>query len=61
MTIRTTENIELSSGDGMAKGLYNLYNFETGEVTLWFDKDTAEKLKTASDKEYINYFNDNKR
>jgi hypothetical protein len=61
MTLRTTYNIELSSGDGMAKGLYNLYNHDTGEVTLWFDKDTAEELKTVSDIEYINYFNDNKR
>lgn len=61
MTLRETKGIELSSGDGMARGLYNLYKSETGGVTLWFDKDTAERLKNVSDEEFINYFEHNKR
>jgi len=36
--LRQVGDIDLNEGNLMAKGLYNLYNNETKQVSLWFDE-----------------------
>lgn len=51
--IRKVNNVTLNEGSGQAKGLYNLFNKDTNEVSLWFDKDAAYSLLKMSDEEFL--------
>lgn len=42
----------LSVGMGAAKGLYNLYNSETDQLSYWFEKETKDKLIKLNNKEF---------
>jgi len=45
--LREVNDVQLNEGNLMAKGLNNLYNEKTGELSFWFDdyvKDAMMKL-----------------
>ena len=37
--LRTVGDVQLNEGQLMAKGLNNLFNVETKELSFWFDDD----------------------
>ena len=49
LVLRLFEDVQLNQGDGMAKGLYNLSNNKTNEVSLWFDEDEKNAMMSLSD------------
>lgn len=55
-TIREYQGIELIEGSMMSSGLYRLTRIETSELTLWFDKDEADRLIKLTDEEFYNEF-----
>lgn len=42
--LRQVGDIDLNEGNLMAKGLYNLYNNETKQVSLWFDEEVKNAM-----------------
>jgi hypothetical protein len=42
--LRQVGDIDLNQGDLMAQGLYNLYNNETNQVSIWFDEDVKNAM-----------------
>lgn len=51
--LRKVGGVQLNEGNLMAKGLNNLYNEESGEVSLWFDDELKSSLMELSDDEFI--------
>lgn len=51
--LRLFEDVQLNQGDGMAKGLYNLSNNKTNEVSLWFDEDEKNAMMSLSDIQFL--------
>jgi hypothetical protein len=51
--LREVGGVQLNEGNLMAKGLNNLYNEKTGEVSLWFDDELKNSLMEFSDDEFI--------
>jgi hypothetical protein len=47
--IREVSSVQLNEGQLMAKGLNNLYNTETSQVSLWFDNDVKESMMKLPD------------
>jgi hypothetical protein len=47
--IRQVDNVQLNEGQLMAKGLNNLYNTETNQVSLWFDNEVKESMMKLPD------------
>jgi hypothetical protein len=53
VVLREVNNIQLNEGDGMAKGLFNLSNEDSGALSLWFDGDVKDSLMKLSEDEFI--------
>lgn len=51
--IRVAGNISLNEGNGMANGLFNVFNEQTNEVSNWFDSETKDELIGLNDSEFI--------
>jgi hypothetical protein len=53
--LRQVDSVQLNEGQLMAKGLNNLFNTETKEVSLWFDDEVKESMMEMSDDEFLRY------
>jgi hypothetical protein len=51
--LRQVDSVQLNEGQLMAKGLNNLFNTETKEVSLWFDDEVKESMMEMSDDEFL--------
>lgn len=51
--LRQVGSVQLSQGDHMAKGVFNLFDTETQEVSLWFDKTDKDALISFSDEDFL--------
>jgi hypothetical protein len=51
--LRQVGNVQLNEGQLMAKGLNNLFNTETKQVSLWFDNEVKDSMMKLSDEEFI--------
>ena len=51
--LRQVGDVQLNEGQLMAKGLNNLYNTETKQVSLWFDNEVKDSMMKLSDEEFI--------
>ena len=51
--LRKVGDVQLNKGEQMAKGLFNLSNEETGELSYWFDELTAKEFLKMSDEEFL--------
>lgn len=51
--LRQVGSIQLLEGRQMMKGLNNIYDEESGEVSLWFDDELKSSLMELSDDEFI--------
>jgi hypothetical protein len=51
--LRKVGDVQLNEGNLMAKGLNNLYNVETGQVSLWFDDEVKNAMMKLSDEEFL--------
>ncbi len=51
--LRKVGDVQLNEGQLMAKGLNNLYNVETGQVSLWFDDEVKDSMMELSDEEFL--------
>jgi hypothetical protein len=51
--LRKVGDVQLNEGQLMAKGLNNLYNIETGELSLWFDDEVKDSMVKLSDEEFL--------
>ncbi len=49
--LRKVENLTLNKGDLAARGLFNIYNEKSEDVTIWFDADKKNELMSLTDKE----------
>ena len=47
--IREVGSVQLNEGQLMARGLNNLYNTETKEVSLWFDDEVKDSMMKLPD------------
>jgi len=48
--LKTVGTFTLNRGDLAAKGLYNIHNSQTDDVTIWFDDEKKEELMSLTDK-----------
>jgi hypothetical protein len=55
--LREVGDVKLNEGQLMAKGLNNLYNEKTGQVSFWLDDDFKDELLTLSDDEFLEIAN----
>ena len=55
--LRTVGDVQLNEGQLMAKGLNNLFNVETKELSFWFDDDFKDELLKLSDDEFLDIAN----
>jgi hypothetical protein len=51
--LRQVGNVQLNEGQLMAKGLNNLYNIETKQVSLWFGDELKDSMMKLSDEEFL--------
>jgi hypothetical protein len=51
--LRQVGSIQLHGGTSMLRGLNNLYDIETGEVSLWFDNEVKDILIKASENDFV--------
>lgn len=57
--LRKVKHFKLNKGDGMARGLYNVVDevlmtlTPDKGVSLWFDKDEADRLKKLSTDDFV--------
>ena len=51
--LRQVGSVQLNEGQLMAKGLNNLFNTETQQVSLWFDDEIKDAMLELSDEEFI--------
>jgi hypothetical protein len=51
--LKTVGDVHLNEGDLMAKGLYNLYNEETKQVSLWFDGEIKDAMMKLDDEAFL--------
>jgi hypothetical protein len=47
--LREVGDVQLNEGNLMAKGLNNLYNEKTGELSFWFDDDVKDAMMKLPD------------
>jgi len=47
--LREVGDVRLNEGNLMAKGLNNLYNEKTGELSFWFDDDVKDAMMKLPD------------
>ena len=53
VVLRKVDNVSLNEGDCQAKGLYNLTNDKTDEVSLWFGEETKNELLKETDVNFL--------
>lgn len=51
--LRQVGNVKLNKGNEPARGLFNLSNIETNEVSFWFDEDEANNLLQMNDENFL--------
>jgi hypothetical protein len=51
--LRQVGDVQLNEGQLMARGLYNLFNTETKQVSLWFDDEVKDSMLELSDDEFL--------
>ena len=51
--LRQVGDIKLNEGQLMAKGLNNLYNEKTGQVSLWFDDSVKDAMMKIPDDAFL--------
>jgi len=51
--LRKVGDVQLNEGQLMAKGLNNLNNEKTGQLSFWFDDDVKEAMMKLSDDEFL--------
>lgn len=51
--LRQVGSVQLNEGQLMAKGLNNLFNTETQQVSLWFDDEIKDAMLKLSDEEFL--------
>jgi hypothetical protein len=51
--LRNVNGIKLNEGNLMAKGLFNLSNETSNELSFWFDVDTKDWLISLSDEDFL--------
>jgi hypothetical protein len=51
--LRQVGDVQLMEGQLMSKGLNNLFNTKTKQVSLWFDNDFKNELMVMSDNEFL--------
>jgi len=47
--LRKVGDVQLNEGNLMAKGLNNLYNEKTGELSFWFDDEIKDSMMKLPD------------
>jgi hypothetical protein len=52
--LRQVGSVSLNEGTLQAKGLFNLYDEETDDVSLWFDGEEKDLLLHVTDREFLN-------
>ena len=55
--LRTVGDVQLNEGQLMAKGLNNLFNTKTKELSFWLDDDFKDELLKLSDDEFLDIAN----
>lgn len=55
--LRTVGDVQLNEGQLMAKGLNNLFNTKTKELSFWVDDDFKDELLKLSDDEFLDIAN----
>lgn len=53
VVLRQVGNVQLNEGQLMAKGLNNLFNTETEQVSLWFDDEVKDSMLKLSDEAFL--------
>ena len=51
--LRQVNSVSLNIGDGMAKGLFNLSNSDTNEISFWFDTETKDEFMEMDDEDFL--------
>ncbi len=51
--LRKVGDVQLNEGNLMAKGLNNLYNKKTGELSFWFDDEVKDKMMKLPDDVFL--------
>jgi hypothetical protein len=51
--LRTVGDVKLNEGQLMAKGLNNLYNEKTGQLSFWFDDDVKNSMMKLPDDVFL--------
>ena len=51
--LRQVGSIQLHEGQSILRGLNNLYDTETGEVSLWFENDIKDIMVNASENDFV--------
>ena len=51
--IRQVGTISLNQGTSMARGLYNLMDSETDELSFWFNEEVKDSLLAMTDEQFI--------
>ena len=51
--LRTVGDVKLNEGQLMAKGLNNLFNVETKELSFWFDDDVKNSMMKLPDDVFL--------
>ena len=55
--LRTVGDVQLNEGQLMAKGLNNLFNTKTKELSIWLDDYFKDELLKLSDDEFLDIAN----
>ena len=51
--LREVNDVQLNEGNLMAKGLNNLYNEKTGELSFWFDDEVKNAMMKLPDDVFL--------
>jgi hypothetical protein len=51
--LRQVGNVQLNEGQLMAKGLNNLYNPQTKQLSLWFDDEIKDAMMKLDDEAFL--------
>jgi hypothetical protein len=53
IVLRQVGSVTLNKGTLASEGLFNLFNIETEEVSLWFDEDEKNAMLNLSDEQFL--------
>jgi hypothetical protein len=51
--LKQVGNVQLNEGNLMAKGLNNLYNEKTGQLSFWFDDEVKDAMMKLPDDVFL--------